>query len=210
MNRKQWTFELLHSELITICAGLGHFPSRSELESLKRGDIGNALCRHGGYKEWSKRCGYERRHSDSDTGWEGEAELIRLLSSKGFRCQKSKGIRWPFDLIVNESVRVDVKTARKANYGICSGWFYRLGKYVQADIVALYRSDRDDCFLIPWYVCPATNITISESRSTYAAFLNNFELLIELSKTRSLESERFHSLLTPLHKKTVNRGSKQF
>jgi hypothetical protein len=165
-----------------VAAVLGHFPSVAELGGLNRYDLSNAICKHGGSLFWSDKTGIPRRHSDSDTGWEGERAVLGLLKKHGFEVDERQGMKCPYDLIVNQRVRCDVKTARQATYGLNTGepwsaWFYRIGKAVQSDIVILYRSDLDDCFVLPWWRVGETNITISPNSPKYNAFHNNFGLL---------------------------------
>jgi hypothetical protein len=189
---KKWTEELVESELRALCGQLGYFPSNSELRQLKRGDLSNQICKKGGFVHWSKRVGCERKHSDSDTGWEGEDAVAKLLTEKGFHVEPRKTIRCPYDLLVGGVIRVDVKTAKYAEYGgknYSTGWFYRIGKDVQSDIVILYQSDTSICYIIPWKYCNSSNITITKTGDTYAKFRENFKLLENLVRSRSTEME---------------------
>lgn len=99
--------------------------------------------------QWAKRLGLKRRHSDSDTGWDGEIALTGKLRREGFSTVRETNVKSPHDLLVEGIVRIDVKSARYAEYGACRGWFYRIGKTPQADIIALYQIDEGDCYFIP-------------------------------------------------------------
>jgi hypothetical protein len=189
-----WTDELLHQELITICAGTGRFPSVSELAALNRGDISNQIVRRGGFVKWAKRIGYARKSSDSDYGWEGERRAIALLEKESFKVEKAKELRSPFDLLVNDVLRVDVKAAQFASYGPCSGWFYRIGKTPQSDVVMLYQMDTGAAYYLPWYVCPKTNITISKDGGVYSSFKDNTSILRGMILVRISEQGEFSKL----------------
>ena len=146
---------------------------------------------------WAERMGVGRKPSDTDTGWAGELAVRALLVERGFGpVDRPAAVKWPFDLLVSGLVRVDVKAAAFKSYGPCSGWFYRIGKVPQADIVALYRSDRNDCLIIPWALCPTSNITISEGGGKYAAFLNNYSLLQDMISVRGDELQLHRKLIT--------------
>lgn len=191
---------MVHSELIKICAGTGVFPSNMDLRKLGRNDLCCQITKRGGFVLWSKKLGFERNYSDSDFGWDGESKAIEILLSKGFNPEKSNSIKAPFDLIVNGCLRVDVKTAKFATYGRSSGepdssgWFYRIGKYIQSDVLMLVQMDTGDCYLMPWNLCPTSNITITKTGKTYAKFKNNFELLSALVATRESELTLYSSM----------------
>lgn len=184
--RTQWTDRILADQLQEICGGIGRFPSAADLRGMGRGDIASQLSRRGGFRAWAKRLGVPHASSDSDFGWEGEAHCADLLRSKGFRVEARTSIKCPYDLIIDGVVRVDVKTARRASYGAGSGWYYRIGKHVQCDVVALYRHDRSDAFLMPWWECGTTNITVTDC-GAHARYHNAFDTLRDLVVTRKTE-----------------------
>lgn len=180
--KSEWDEERIESETKAFAAKVGHFPSTSELKNAGRHDLSNILCKRGGMAYWSNRLGLPRQHSDSDTGWEGEEAVKQILEGKGFKVSTRTGVKCPYDLIVNDRVRCDVKTTKQATYNLNTGmpwsaWFYRIGKSVQSDMVILYQSDIKDCYILPWWEVGTTNITISPSSPKYGKFRNRFDLL---------------------------------
>jgi len=191
MSRTQWTDELALDECKKIAKGLGHFPSNSDLTSLGRGDLSSQIVKRlGGFVEASRMVGIDRLHSDSDTGWDGELMAQDMLEVAGYHVGLAGNIKAPFDLLVDGVVRIDVKAASYAEYGPCRGWFYRIGKYCQCDLVMLVRLDRRDSLLIPWWSVPTSNITITEN-GKYQKYYEAFHLIDErikaLSKMRDNE-----------------------
>jgi hypothetical protein len=190
-----WTEETFVTDLKTVCDAIGRFPTVSELRKHGRNDLACQIVRRGGFRAWSEKLGVPFVHSDSDTGWDGELAFSQLLTSLGFTVTVRKSMKCPYDLLVDGCVRVDVKTAKYASYGnsstggVSSGWFYRIGKDVPADIVALYRSDRSDCYLIPWDRCNNSNITITPTGKTYAKYHNAYALLRMIIESRKQEQE---------------------
>ena len=91
--------------------------------------------------------------------------------------------------MVNGTVRVDVKSAKYAEYGPCKGWFYRIGKVPQADVIALLQTDTGTVYWLPWYKCPTSNVTISRDGGKYAAFKDNWSVLRTVSDLRQKERE---------------------
>lgn len=194
--RTRWTDELLEAALRPICQELGHFPSVTELKARGRNDVACRVAnRSGGMIAWAKRMGFERVHSDSDTGWEGERTVAAILRNRGFHVKERESQKCPYDLLVSEVIRIDVKTASYAEYdntrkgGKCTGWFYRIGKDTSCDIVILYQQDTGICYIIPWKYCTSSNITITKTGDTYAKFRENFKLLESLVRSRSTEFE---------------------
>ncbi len=149
---------MVASELGKIIEATGRMPSSPILHEMKRSDLSSQISKRGGFEEWAKRMGVSRAHSDSDTGWDGEIAFMKRLSENGFSPERTKSIKSPYDICVNGIVRIDVKAANYAEYGVCKGWFYRIGKDAQADILALYQLDTESVYMLPWNICPKSNI----------------------------------------------------
>lgn len=186
--RTAWTDDLLERQLVGIIAGSGVMPTAKSLRDYGRNDIACQLSRRGGFLAWADRLGVKRSLSDSDTGWKGEKELFDLLISKGFSVVRPNGVKSPFDLLVNDVLRIDVKSAEYVEYGASKGWFYRIGKIPQADVIALYKLDTGDCYFLPWQICPKTNVTISRGGGRYKSFLNRYDLLSTLIEMKKKET----------------------
>lgn len=185
-KRKRWSEEDIASALVEIHARIGHMPSHNYLQEIGRGDLSNQICKKGGFLAWAQRLGFKRKHSDSDTGWDGEKAVENRLM-KHFRVERQGPVKWPFDLLVDGVLRIDVKAARFATYGRCSGWFYRIGKAPQADLLALHQLDEGSTFFIPWTIAPHTNITISRGGGRWARFENNIEIVRSMASRRTEE-----------------------
>jgi hypothetical protein len=184
-----WTQERIEAEIRPLAEKLGHFPSSSELREHGRNDIACALSKYGGYLAWAKRLGYPRIASDSDFGWAGEAKAAEMFRAAGFPVEMSQNVKSPHDLLVCEVLRVDVKSASFADYGNnCKGWFYRIGKLPQADLLFFVQMDIDQFFAMPWYMSPQGNITLSKSpNSKYAKYQNNWQVIRRMIQMRQIE-----------------------
>lgn len=185
-RRVKWTEELVESELRELTKSINRMPTNSELSEWGRSDLSNQIVKKGGFFYWAERLGVDRVKSDSDTGWAGEDALESILKDKGFGVEQT-ALRAPYDLKVNEVVRVDVKTAKFAEYGACRGWFYRVGKEAQADVIALYQLDTGDVYFLPWHHCPKSNVTISRSGGKYRNYKNRYDIIEKLSRLRYAE-----------------------
>lgn len=189
VKRMKWTPDILKKELAIIADSLGKMPSAQDLKRIGRNDVGSYIAKNGGFEYWANQIGRTREHSDSDTGWDGEKSLMGILIEKGFDCEAADHLRCPYDLRVNSLLRIDVKSTNYAEYGACKGWFYRIGKDAQSDVIALHELDTKDTYFIPCNICPKTNITISRGGGKYAEFKNRFDLLEKLVKLKEEEQK---------------------
>lgn len=179
---------MIAAELSAVIALQGKMPTCSELRQLGRNDLACQVSRRGGFLDWAKRLGAERSISDSDTGWAGEIELAKRLTTRGFNVERMTAVKSPYDLRINGAIRIDVKAANYAEYGVCRGWFYRVGKEAQADIIALLQLETGTSYFIPWTICPKSNVTISRSGGKWAQFRDRYDIIKELVTQRMSET----------------------
>jgi hypothetical protein len=191
--RTKWTDEKIATELNAVIAGTGIMPSAYELRGLGRNDLACALSKRGGFLFWAERLGVSRVHSDSDTGWDGEKLFVELAQSQGIQADRSTAVKAPYDVLLDGILRVDVKSANYAEYGPCRGWFYRIGKIPQADIIVCLQLDTRNFYGMPWTICPRTNVTIAKSGGRRRQFLNNWPLIRERIAARKAENERWQA-----------------
>lgn len=191
MTRTIWTDEAVKARILKASGNSGMMPTNTHLRNTNQNDLACQIVRRGGYISWADKLGLKRAHSDSDTGWDGELAVMALLEQRGFKVERSTAVKWPHDLLVNDCLRVDVKSASYSEYGACRGWFYRIGKSPQADVIALHQIGTNEVYWLPWYLCPQTNVTISRSGGKYAKFKEAFHIVTDMAKARSAEAIRY-------------------
>lgn len=172
--RTQWTDELIELELRKFSESIGHFPTITELRTAVRNDLGCAATKRKSLIDWSNQIGVSRSDSDSDFGWRGEEMFLGMLATQGIAAARSTAVKAPFDILADSILRIDVKTAKFAEYGACRGWFYRIAKDPQADLIILLQADTRDFYALPWPACPTSNVTISRDGGKYAKFKNDW------------------------------------
>ena len=182
-----WTDEKLEAALRDVAGSTGVFPSSTMLREMGRNDLAVQVTRRGGFIAWARRMGCARKQSDSDFGWHGEIEFVRLCAGQGLPAERCAAVKSPWDVVVCDVLRVDVKTAKCATYGHKSGWHYRIGKAPQADLVVLYQADTGDFYAVPWHKCPTSSVTLARGGGKYAAFLNNWKLIRQMIGMRVAE-----------------------
>lgn len=189
MAHTKWTEAMIVERIMENYTRTGKFPTNSYLKETGQNDLANQLSKNGGFIAWAERLGLKREPSDSDTGWQGEIEVMELLKKEWPNVTRSFAVRAPFDLLINDVLRVDVKSTRFAKYGPCSGWFHRMGKLPQADVIALYQLDTKEVYWIPWNRVPTSNITITKTGGIYAMFRNNIDIVRRMLATREAEDK---------------------
>lgn len=189
VGRKRWNDTELEKVIRSIAQDLGHFPTCSELGEIGRLDVANRIARSGGFRHWSAVTGIPRVMSDSDKGWAGEDAAAKRLEELGFAVTAQDGVKCPFDLLVDGILRVDVKAANYQEYGHSKGWFYRIGKQPQADMILLWQLDTKHFYSLPWYLCPFTNVTISTTGGKYVAYRNSVDVIKRMVSMRQQERE---------------------
>ena len=185
--RTNWNDNLVESSLRPIVNAIGYFPSARNLRDMGRTDLAVQIGRRGGFVAWSDRMSATRRRSDSDTGWLGEEKYASLLINLGYEVQPRASVKSPYDLVVGGVLRVDVKSASFVSYGRGGGWYYRIGKYVQSDLVVLFQLDTSDFYCIPWWECSISNVTISKNGGKWLHRKNDLALIDSMIAIRKGE-----------------------
>lgn len=194
MTRKTWTEAMIADRIMENYRNTGLMPTNQYLRSTGQGDLANQISKKGGFFKWADRLGITRAPSDSDTGWNGEKRVQTILESAGFQVERSIAVKWPFDLLVNKVLRIDVKSANFAVYGACKGWFYRIGKAPQADLMALHQLDTGETYWIPWHIIPHSNVTISKDGGKWAPYKEALWIVQSMLETRQAEAEKLSLL----------------
>jgi hypothetical protein len=113
-HKTRWTNEFLEQQIKRVMSELqiDRMPTRSEIFSIRFNDpLHNGIVRHGGYDYWAKKLKLSVKDSESKTGWEYEEIAAVLLKEKGYSVIGMKR-KCAFDLLINDSVKVDVKVGK--------------------------------------------------------------------------------------------------
>lgn len=91
---------------------LARMPSSTEITELNGNNIlHNNIVRSYGYREWAVKLNLELKDSETQLGNDYESNIVDLLRKKGYQINKMT-TNHPFDLLINNSVKVDVKVAK--------------------------------------------------------------------------------------------------
>jgi hypothetical protein len=109
----KWTSELLKEELIKSIKVLGidRMPTGQELKSIGRNDLHCKISRTKKYSGWAEELGLGLKSgSTTREGQEHEKKVMHLLEGLGYEVEQMAH-KFPYDLLVNGCVKIDVKMA---------------------------------------------------------------------------------------------------
>lgn len=165
--------------------GLTRMPSRSELSGYYGNNkVTNAIKRFpGGYYKVAELLKIEMKESETQFGKYGEKLAIKLLEEHGFSVERMT-TRYAYDLYVNGSVKVDVKTARpsRTNKSFC--YSFNLEKrFPTCDVYFLIaKSEKKESI----YIVPAsinqTQIGLGTGTTVYSKYQDRYDIITDMSK----------------------------
>lgn len=191
MNQEEkthWTQDkiLLYVKACMSATGLTRMPSRSELSEYYGNDkLTNAIRRFpGGYYKIAEILNVKMKESETQFGKYGEDLATKLLEEHGFAVERMS-TRYAYDLYVNGSVKVDVKTARLSKTsGTAFYYSFNLEKrFPTCDIYFLIARNEDGESI---YIVPAsinqTQIGIGEKKTKYIKYQDRYDIIADMSK----------------------------
>lgn len=109
-----WTDELIKEEIFKVAdaLNLNRMPSKSEIEFITRNSaLTNKISKTGGFYKWAEKLDLKIKDSETKLGYAYELEIRDRLRSMRYIAETT-GVRHPYDLIVNNAIKVDVKVAK--------------------------------------------------------------------------------------------------
>lgn len=163
---------------------LDRMPSNSECKIATNSlSLSNKIAKSGGFLFWAEKLGLEVKKSDSKTGWKYERLASAILAETGL-CSVQMSVRHPYDLLVENSVKIDVKASNL--YHSKSGSFYSFNlekQYPSCDIFILFcigKFDNNNALIVPAHHCHVTHISVGEHSSKWDKFSGKWNFIREL------------------------------
>lgn len=144
-----WDNELIEQKIMEVANTFSpkRMPSRSEIEMYYGNSaLTNKIAKTGGFAQWADSLGLEQKHSDTKTGIIAEKYVYELLKSKGFDVELTPW-KYPYDIIANNCVKIDVKAAHKS--------------YVRDNLCFMYRIEKEQPTCDFYAFCEMENDTVS-------------------------------------------------
>ena len=184
--REIWDYENIKCELENVIdtLNISRMPTTSEI-NLATGDYSlvNAIKRHGGFQWWSIQLGIKQSECETRTGYEGEIKVKELLESKGYEVKKMP-VKYPYDLLVNDNIKIDVKTAHKhkSNTGWASYSFGLEKENPTCDIYYIWCIEDNKMLIIPSKFLHQKQLCITDKKSKYDKFIDRFDYIDKYDK----------------------------
>lgn len=193
---RKWTDDKIENGIKEIMKTLNidRMPSASELKSIGRNDIHCAISKHDlKYSGWAEKLGIERKSSDTLKGQEYEGILERTLKEKGYTVERMT-TKYPYDLVVNDHVKVDVKVGGAHYHYNSRCHTFRPSKvYPTCDLYICLALDEEEniekTFVIPSKLAQLVTLNICKE-SKYNVFINRWDYIdrfTEFYKTLKME-----------------------
>jgi hypothetical protein len=179
----KWTNELVKSELLKSIdlLNLNRMPTAEELKSIGRNDLHCKVSRTKRYSGWANELGLELKSSATNTGNEYEKRMADFLFKKGYSLKLTSN-RHPYDLYVNNSVKIDVKVS--SLHG--TTWVFNLEKEIPTCDIYVLIALNDDKSTNCIYVIPSHHVqmkTIAMGiKSKYDVYKERYDLINDYSK----------------------------
>ena len=169
--------------------GMDTMPTHSEIrEFFGDNALVCAISKRNGTKYYAKLLGMEIKECESKFGDQLEDYCVLQIQEKlGLDGEKTKP-RYPYDILVNRSVKVDVKVSRLFNnYGNSKYYTFNLEKKDQTcDIFVFYCINQNDeierTFVIPSTVLSGkTQLAVGKS-SMYDKYIDQWRFISDYNK----------------------------
>lgn len=161
-------------------------PTRAEIRNFIGDDrLTNKISKTLGYYGWAAKLNLKVQENDTRKGKMGEEFAAALLEARGYSVLQMPQ-NYPYDLLVNDFVKIDVKFSN-LYHGI-AGNFYSFAlrkKYPTCDIYLLIANgdeQQKSIYILPSKNAIQTQISIGERTSIYDKYCNRYETIDQFLK----------------------------
>lgn len=182
----RWTNDLIEEKIndVKLALGIERMPTSVEIiKVMNDSSLTNAIRRHGGYKYWANKLNLKQSKCETRTGLKEELNIKELLERKGYKVEKMSS-RHPYDLLVNNNIKIDVKASNK--YKSDKGWSsysFNLEKNNPACDIYIIRCIQDDkTLVIPSKYLRQSQLCITDKESKYDIYKDKWDYLDKFDK----------------------------
>lgn len=188
-KRTKWNDKKIIEEINSCMKtlNLNRMPTRSELENINRGDLCNAIGKSDGYYGWAKKLGLKTKMSETTKGKRYEYIAERILKGHFKNTEVLQmSQNYPFDILVDGTVKIDVKVGTVHNGFDVPAYTFRTGKkYGSCDIYLCFglnkKQEISNIFIIPTAMANVTTINVCiGGNSKYLRFSNRWDIISEM------------------------------
>lgn len=178
----KWTEQLIEDKIRESMSilDISRMPTRQEIIDTVGNPVACKITKTHGYYGWAEKLGIPVKDSDSTTGRAGEFIAKSKLEELGFTVEKMS-TKYPFDLLVDDIAKVDVKYSRLYTNNKWNFYSFHLEKrYPTCDFYILVAECPDGSlryFVVPAVAAHITQISIGEFSGGWYRYENRYDLL---------------------------------
>lgn len=166
-------------------------PTRSELDNIGLGDLSNAISKSEyKFSGWAEKLKLKTKSSETNTGRNYEKIAEKNIREKfPSLCIEQMSANYPFDILIENSVKIDVKVGKMHTHFRTPAYTFRTGKkYGSCDLYLCYGLDTEgnvkEVFLIPSNKAATTTINICiGGKSKYLKYKDRWDFIERLVKS---------------------------
>ena len=185
---KYWTENRIGKEIMEVAKALmlDRMPTRNEIQTMYRNNgLDCAICKNGGYKHWANKLNLAIKESETSFGQEIESRVIELLKER-FGVVESTSTKYPYDILVDGVVKIDVKAARSTLIRGYEAFSFRIAKkqptcdfYVLVEVNDLESIER--IMIVPsGDVTGQVQICVGSGESKYDKYIDRWDMIRQL------------------------------
>lgn len=181
----KWTDELIKEKVLEVAKALKleRMPTRSEcVKYFNDCKLANAVSKRYGWYSLAKELNLDIKGCETTFGKSYETLAEELLKSFGFQVRRMSQ-NFPYDLLVDDCVKVDVKASRLYRGKLGNFYSFNLEKpYATCDVFLLFAVSDDGeierKMVVPCKnVIAQTQISVGEHNSKYHKYTDRFDLI---------------------------------
>lgn len=184
INGTIWNDEKIKEKILEVKNGLGidRMPSMKETEQFYNNScLTSAISHRRGWRRYAEELGLEIKKSETEFGKTNESFINDLLKHKGYSTQRMPQ-NHPYDILVNNNIKVDVKASRL--YRGKNGSFYSFNlekEYPTCDVfvlVAIDDYDNKKMYVLPSAIVSGQNqISVGSKNSKYNIYIDRWDYI---------------------------------
>lgn len=155
----KWTKELIESSIREVIKGcdLNTMPTARQMDLyFGNSRLSNKISKTDGFNYWAEKLNLNIKKSTTSMGQKWEHKLEDLLTKIGYKCEQMP-TNYPFDILVNGCVKIDVKSSHRVGKDKNYYTFNLEKKNPTCDIYVFYCLNYDET-VRKAYVIPAVNL----------------------------------------------------
>jgi hypothetical protein len=179
---KKWTDELIQSEIIKVkeALNLNRMPTRKEISKVMGNEsLTGKISKTIGYYGWAKKLGLNIKNSETTFGKAYECYATEWLENLGYKVDKMSQ-NYPFDLLINDNIKIDIKTSNLYKGSKGSYYTFNLEKrYATCDIyicVCVENNNIKKTLIIPSKDLRLTQLSIGK-KSIYDKYIDRYDYI---------------------------------